>query len=346
MKPHEGSIVYYVSSHGLGHQVRAAGVIRHIPEEYRLIVRSRSDGWFQQGHLGRSYEWHQGVFDCGAVQTNSLDVDVNATLAEAARLRAVQNIDGEIEFLRAHDARVVVSDIPSFPLYAAKKAGIPSVLIGNFTWCDIYRSYGTSQDEMDEEYRSASLILRTPMALMKDLPVRDIPNIVRPSVNVRLELLKRFSIAPDMRLAFVSVGQWGLPLAWNELEKFRDVAFIAFSGTGPVHSLDPKEWRSQDVVASVDVVISKAGYGTVTECMAGGTPLIFPPREGFAEQAELEKGIGAWGGGIRISPEDFFAFNLRDALREAFAKKMLPVPGMDGGRIAAGIITNEMLGRS
>ena len=45
--------------------------------------------------------------------------------------------------------------------------------------------------------------------------------------------------------------------------------------------LSRREWAYADVAASVDAVISKPGYGTVTECIANSVPFIYVPRVGL-----------------------------------------------------------------
>lgn len=253
------------------------------------------------------------------------------------------NLDEEKRFLK--DVSVVVSDVPSFPLFAAREAGTPSVLIANFTWVGIYREFPNPPaallERMTAEYRSASLVLRSPMYLPLDelgeTPMIDIPHVVRPSKNIRAELLAHFKIPPDKALAFLSVGQWGLPFDFSKLSTYKHIAFFAFDSTPGegFYKLSPNDWSSQDILASVDVVISKAGYGTVAECLAGGTPLIFPPRTGFAEQPALEQGLAEWGGGIKVSESKFFALDIESALEQALAMRDLPIPDMNGGMVAA-----------
>lgn len=340
------TIVYYVSSHGLGHQVRTAGVVCHIPKDIRLIMRSASETWFRQGHLGRQYEWRQGVFDCGAIQTTSLHVDETATIAEYARISRANTarLDDEVAFLEKNNAKAVVTDVPSYPLAVAACAGIPGVLVTNFTWKDIYEEFANAPREviieLEEQYCSAMLVLKTPLSLpMTWLPnVKGIPNIVRYPKDVSGELRRFFGIADKRRLVFLSVGQWSLPMDWDRLSNFPDVAFLAFKGTishPSVYQLDQVQWPSQHIVRSVDAVMSKAGYGTVTECLAGGTPLIYMPREGFSEQEALEQGLDEWGGGIRISEKEFYSFNVRDALDWAFSGKRESACNMNGGEVAA-----------
>ena len=51
--------------------------------------------------------------------------------------------------------------------------------------------------------------------------------------------------------------------------------------------------------------------------MARGTPLIYPPRHGFAEHRSLDRTLRAWGGGVPISSREFRALKLNLALETA-----------------------------
>ena len=44
----------------------------------------------------------------------------------------------------------------------------------------------------------------------------------------------------------------------------------------------------------------KPGYGTIGECMANGTPVVYHPRNDFAEYAVLRKALIEWGGGVQL----------------------------------------------
>ena len=56
--------------------------------------------------------------------------------------------------------------------------------------------------------------------------------------------------------------------------------------------------------------MAKAGYGTVCEAMVAGTPMIYPPRTGFAEHRVLDRALRAWGGGVPASARDFAELRL------------------------------------
>ena len=86
------------------------------------------------------------------------------------------------------------------------------------------------------------------------------------------------------------------------------------------------DWPGGDLIASTDAVVAKAGYSTVCEAMASGTPMIYPPRRGFAEFRSLDRAMRSWAGGFPISSRDFQGFRLEAALERALARRAGPPP--------------------
>jgi L-arabinokinase len=103
----------------------------------------------------------------------------------------------------------------------------------------------------------------------------------------------------------------------------------------------------QDLVAAADVVISKPGYGIVSECVANGTPLLYTSRRHFVEYdmfvaemphvlrcrhlAQADLLAGRWGGGVRA------------LLAQPSAPER---PRTDGADVAAAKTLNLMIGES
>ena len=96
----------------------------------------------------------------------------------------------------------------------------------------------------------------------------------------------------------------------------------------------------EDLIASADAMITKIGYGVTSQGLVNGTPLIYLPRQDFAEFPVLEQAIREWGHGYRLSREDYRALNWGRALEE-IAKRKRPEPvASDGARICAREIEN------
>ena len=162
------------------------------------------------------------------------------------------------------------------------------------------------------------------------------------------ELRRLFGLKRTDKLVYIYIGRYGQnDLDWSRLERFaRDsVHFLGYypapAGNPPnFHVVPSAEWPGGDLIASSDAIVAKAGYGTVCEAMARGTPMIYPPRTGFAEFRSLDRALRAWGGGVPISSRDFFALKLDRALGGALSIKPGPAPvPADGAKQIADHLT-------
>ena len=329
-------LCYYITGHGFGHAIRATQVLKALPPDLPLILKTTApERLFREEFPGREFEYVAAEYDCGCLQSDSVTVLRRETLTRYGEItrRNTARLPEEIAFLRQHGVRCVASDVPAFPLHAAHEAGIPGVAVANFTWHDIYSEYvETPEDaallaQMASEYAAATLACITPLCVPT---VADVfPNVVRVPLVARRGKSRRetlrsaLDIPLDKHLALVYLGNWGLDIHWKTLEQWTDWVFLVDqpleTPIANVRTFDSRRWHYADVAASVDTVISKAGYGTLTECIANSVPLIYLPRHGFAEHEALVLGMKEWGGGVEISETAFFAGEWAEALQTALA---------------------------
>ena len=139
------------------------------------------------------------------------------------------------------------------------------------------------------------------------------------------ELRRLFGLKKTDKLVYIYIGRYGQSdLDWSRLRRFAAQG-VHFLGYQPephgkpdnFHLVPSADWPGGDLIASSDAIVAKAGYGTVCEAMARGTPMIYPPRSGFAEFRSLDRALRAWGGGVPISSRDFFTLKLDRALARA-----------------------------
>jgi hypothetical protein len=74
-----------------------------------------------------------------------------------------------------------------------------------------------------------------------------------------------------------------------------------------------------DLVASSTVVVSKLGYGTAAECVLHRKPLLYPPREGFREDAITRVEAARYTRLCEIPVEEFQSGNWAGRLRRLAA---------------------------
>jgi hypothetical protein len=362
-----GGLAVYVTSHGFGHLTRTAAVINRLPLEIPVTIRchrSLLDYWGER--LRRPAMLEEQATDVGAANPpgDSNATDGAATLALAARVHseAMARVDDEAQMLRDEGTVAVLCDAPPVPLVAARRAGIAGFLLANFTWADIYAPHARRLGgdaprlvaELRRAYRQATLLFRTEPALRMAgvAPEVDVGMVVEAGRNRRDELRNRLGLKPGDRLVYFYVGRYGQDdLGWTRLERLgqKNVHFIGFHpapGRRPenLHVLPPDEWTGADLAASTDAVVAKAGYGTVCEAMVAGTPMLYPPRTGFAEFRALDRALRAWGGGIPLPARAFAEMRLERALQHAFTLEPGPPPfPADGAARVAGRLAQSCL---
>lgn len=344
-----GGVAVYVTSHGFGHLNRTAAVLNRIPRGIPVSIRSHPnlfEIWRQR--VTRPVEVGAFVSDSGAVNppgdSNATDGPASLELAIRVRAEAMTRLDGEADWLRENRIDAIACDAPAPPLVAASRAGIPGLLMSNFTWADIYAPYARQLGgealrlvaDLRSDYRHATALLRMQPALRMAWlkPAIDVGMVVNQGRNRRTELVRTLGLGPRDRVVYLYVGRYGqADLDWSRLERFgeRGIHFVGYDpapGGGPsnLHVIPSPAWPGGDLIASTDAAVAKAGYSTACEAMARGTPMIYPPRRGFAEFRSLDRALRDWPGGVPISSRDFQGLRLERALDRALSVSPGPPP--------------------
>ena len=140
--------------------------------------------------------------------------------------------------------------------------------------------------------------------------VHDAGMVVNQVKDRRDELRKFLGLMKSDKLAYLYFGRYGQnDLDWPALglHESRGVHFVTYPplpdrAPANLHALSTADWTGAELIATCDVVLAKAGYGTVCEAMASGTPLIYPPRHNFAEHRSLDRTLRTWARACRSPP--------------------------------------------
>jgi hypothetical protein len=349
-------ILYYLTAHGYGHAVRTSTICNELSGNVRLIFRTTIPESFFREEVKKPFEYLPGKFDCGCIQSDSVTVGKKETL-QAYMTLAEQNavrLEEEIGFCREQRFDGIVSDITPLAFEVARRAGVPSVAVANFTWFDIYEPYSRESpsftpflEKIRLQYQMADLLLE----LMPSMEMPYFGNRVRIPPVAKLgrkrsgELKKHLGLDEDRRIALIYVGELGMgDIPWGDLGKFRGWHFVGIyplpGASANYHLMDKKSFPYEDLVASAELMVAKIGYGVVSQALINGTPLIYLPRKDFAEFPVLEKAIQEWGHGYRLSKEDYHTLQWERVL-DVVCKRGRPKPvPSEGGRICAREIEN------
>jgi L-arabinokinase len=337
------SIAYYITAHGYGHGVRSCDIIRALRRaapEVVIQVISDLPVDFLRSRLDLPLDaYRAGSFDVGMVQLDSIRVDVDQTLHRVNTVLDHRNerIVAERALLRAHKVGLVVSDIPAIPLEAARAERIPSIAVGNFTWNWIYEEFidrdvrwRHAVDAFREGYAAADLLLRLPFSEPMDAFPRQehIPLVATPGTSRRDELARVYGIDPGktwVLLSFTTL-EWDASVVAG-LARYPDHVFLTvlplgWSG-GNFFGIDRHRFSFSDVIASADVVVSKPGYGILSECAVNEKTLIYAERTEFREYPVLEAALKNVLRNVHIPAVELYSGNLRPYLEAA---RIAPAP--------------------
>jgi hypothetical protein len=337
-------LAYFVTPHGFGHAARASAIMASITElnsNIHFEIFTQVPDWFFAASRPGSYTYHDCISDVGLAQKTPLTEDLGLTIERLANLFPFRPdnlavLKGEIQ---RSDCRLVLCDIAPLGIAAADAAGIPSILIENFTWDWIYQGYLAEEPRFQDSieylhkvFSSADYHIQTgpvcktlPGSHLTTQPVSRKPRT--PAGEIRL----RLGIRPADKVVLISMG--GIEGEYQFIQKLLDFPGIYFiiPGAGQTMRVEKNlvflphhsDFYHPDLMAASDMVIGKAGYSTLAEAYWAGIPFAYVARQRFPESAVMAEFIQSSIGGFEIPAEDFQDANWISRLPEWLSRPRL-----------------------
>jgi L-arabinokinase len=210
-------------------------------------------------------------------------------------------------------------------------------------------------DTIRGAYQQATAGWRLPMhgGFESFRQVVDVPFVARHARHSRTEVRRICGLPLDAQAALLSFGGYGVSDV--DLERLdcldRYVIAITHPGTfdDPVPAnvalvSEPRLYgaglRYEDLVSAVDVVMTKPGYGIISECLANHAAILYTSRGRFAEYEVMVREMPRFLRCGYIAQEDLFAGRWAAALDAVIAAPPPPErPPTNGADTIAGMLT-------
>jgi hypothetical protein len=239
-------------------------------------------------------------------------------------------------------------------IVVARAAGVPSMLVENFTWDWIYEGYARKSGRMREHARYFRGIFETadyhvqtePVCRPCDAELTAAP-VSRPARMPVNETRALIGVPPDAAMVLVTMGgsevEYDFP---EDIVRQTGVYFTvlgvdpALRGTRGNLVLLPHHsgLYHPDLVNACDCVVGKVGYSTVAEVYHSGVPFGYTARPQFREAGPLvdyvEKNMEA----VSISADDFAGGRWLDRVRHLLALPRVDRCGPNGADQVADLI--------
>jgi L-arabinokinase len=358
-------LAVYVSGHGFGHATRTAEVLRVVRARapgLPVVVCSTAPASLFEGVVAPPLEVRRVAGDVGLAQKDALVIDEEGSVRAWRALVADWDakVAAEARWLRASGARLVVGDIPPLAFEAAAAAGLPSIGVSNFSWDWIYGQLARRVPELGPAaewaaagYRHAERLLRLPFAgeCAAFRAIEDVPLVARRPRVERAEARRLLGLdgRPALLVSFGGVGIPGLrPDAFGRLAGWQ-VLLTGPLGDGlpPANTrrlegatLQRAGLRYEDLVAAADVVLTKPGYGIVSDCIAARTRLVYTERGDFAEYPVMVAEMPRYLPALHVANDAVREGRLADALAAVVALPFPEPPRLDGADVVASRLLN------
>jgi UDP:flavonoid glycosyltransferase YjiC (YdhE family) len=365
-------IVFYVSGHGFGHTSRTIEVIHALLRRRPgtvIVVKTSAPRHLYDRTLAGQVEFIALQCDAGVVQIDSLNVNIVESVRQAKSFqeRLPQMAADEASFLRARHAGLVIGDIPPLAFAAAAQAGVASIAIGNFTWDWIYEGYPEElpsdlAEQLRRTYRHATKVLRLPMAggfSGLESITADIPFIARHSPRLRDEVRAALALPPregDKPLVLLSFGGYGIDgLNTAALGTLTDYTIATTDLRAQNHAiarapgmlylseerLNARGIRYQDLVRAADVVVTKPGYGIISEALANDAALLYTSRGRWVEYDVMVAEMPRYLRAQFIERDDLLSGNWGPSLEKLLSQPAPPEkPALNGAEVVVDEILN------
>jgi hypothetical protein len=293
--------------------------------------------------------------DFGMVMRDALTVNLGASLHAYQTFHASlpEKIELLSKELLEQKVDLVLADIPYLTLAAAQKVGIPSVALCSLNWADILEhalflttanqpeNTAAQQPISPELARVGAEIIREIRDIYQktncfllptpSMPIPTLTNtlaigpVCTPGVKRREALTLNTQVAEDGW--FVLVGMGGMPLdikldAWPTYMLGKPLHYIvadkiAQDSSHPQVIAETQTGLSySDLVASVDLILTKPGYGMFVEAAAAGVPVLYVERRAWPEAQALTNWLQTVAHCTEISTEVLHRGAFADEMRE------------------------------
>lgn len=297
------TIAYYISDYGYGHATRSTAIIRELVRQNEnvkiIICHSFALDFLQQAfrHEPRVM-FREVAIDVGYVlKENSLEPDakrlnnnVSSYVSEFST-----KLNQEMCFMKEKNVSFVISDISPLGISSAAALNIPSLGLSNFTWYTAYQGLIEEQllSFLHEQYKQMTYYFSLACSNEPHWGIAENQRVgfySRKIDDYEVQRIRK-KIDPEGNSHIIYFGL-GMKVDIGTLSELAiwqspNCKFIVSSNVNVnhpnVYRIPKNAVETQHYVAAADLVLTKAGWGTVSEAVCAGVPLLITNRSSMKE---------------------------------------------------------------
>ncbi len=359
-QPH--TLAYFISPHGFGHATRASAVMnainKKIPAHYHIFTKVPA--WLFAEPNFPSFDYHDLLTDIGLAQQTVLQEDIPETIRRLSRFMPfatdlVQTLAQQVKEL---GCQMILCDIAPLGLAVAQAAGIPSILLENFTWDWIYQGYvaqdhrlHTFIDYLQDVFATATYhVQMIPFCAAAEQAALTVPPVSRATRQPATLVRRQLGLTDDDTVVMTTMG--GIPWHYDRLEPLEQQQNIHFIIPGGAQNMlhrrnlillpHQNQFFHPDLVNACDAIIGKIGYSTLAEVYQAGSPFGYIPRPSFRESQILGDYIAQEMPSLLITDTEFQTGVWTNKLSDLLALERVSRACPNGSEIIADFVVERL----
>ena len=307
--------------------------------------------WFFEESLSGLFNYHEVACDVGFRQASALVVDIPATVAALDDMLPfdARQVQALADVVTVSGCSAVLCDIAPMGIAVAERAGVPSVLLENFTWYWLYEPYW---DEVPELARfsaelaawraRATVLVQTEPLCEREPAAVFVDPISREPRTDPARTREALGVGREQKVVVITMGGYGEDMSFLDALRARPEITFLITGAHETERVENLRLFSNrapifmpDLLRAADAVVAKIGYGMVAEVWREGIPFGFVSRADFREMPPLEAFINRELQGFEIAPEAFAQGAWIERLDELLQMPRTPRSGGGAGAVAA-----------
>ena len=298
-------IAYFISPHGFGHAARAASVMEAlaaIESSLQFDIFTTVPDWFFSQSNSVAFHYHRLETDIGLIQKTPFQEDLPATVQKLNEFLPFNQaqIAAVAEKISHLNCKLVICDIAPLGIRVARKAGVPSVLIENFTWDWIYQGYAQEEFNVFTAYLQPIFAEATYHIQTQPICKPDRVDFTAGPASRKIKISSR-QIRESLRLPdsckVVMITAGGVPKSYGFIDKLKNQTDTYFIIPGASNSEiiqnnlillpEDSDYFHPDLINAADAVVGKIGYSTIAEIYQAGVPFAYCVRAHYRESKPL-----------------------------------------------------------
>ena len=332
-----------------------APIINELIHRYpvRLTLRTTLPEHLLKSRIDGDFNVIPENTDFGMVMHSSLDVDIpeSAKAYQAFHENYEEKVLLEIASLQAIKPDLILANIPYLTIDASARCGIPCVAYCSLNWLEIFDHYFNGvfsgeekiKKQIADAYNKADVFLcPAPSMSMPQLKnIQKVGPVAKINTNTSItsnapahKLRDKIGRVPKVRFVLITPGGVPTSIPVDDWPANENIVWICSwpikSSRDDVFSCEEIDLSFNEILASCDAVITKPGYGAVTETVCNQVPALYVKRGDWPEEPCLVDWWHQHGCVDEISRDDLFSGNVINQLKLLWQKKSKPLTRPDG----------------